>query len=80
MKFSKVIVKYKDGRTFYRFKNVLQFSKWLFYPRHPSRKSEHSNTILQLYLPASLRRRAIQAYVSFMVGTSRIAKAKRRRS
>jgi len=62
-----VVVLYKDGRVYRRFGSVQELGKWLF-ARSPGRKGY----CRRLALTQSLVNRAANAYVAYLMGTSRI--------
>jgi len=76
------VVKYKDGRMFRRFSSVLPLGEWLFSKRGTrGRVQGWSAADLALFkrlrLSRTLVNRASNAYVSWLMGTSRIRPVRR---
>jgi len=76
-KYRLVVVRFKDGRVFRRFSSILALGVWLFSKRGQRGRvlgwSAADRALLRrLRLSRTLVRRASDAYVSWVVGTSRI--------
>jgi len=81
-KFQAVVVRFKDGRVFKRFSSVLALGLWLFSKRgfggrRLKRSAAELRALRQLRLSFTLVRRASDAYVSYVMGCSRIRPARR---
>jgi len=81
-KFRSVVVRFKDGRVFRRFSSVLALGLWLFSKRglrgRVLKWSAADRAVLRrLRLSRTLVCRASDAYVSYVMGRSRIRPARR---
>ena len=74
MKKSKVIVvRYKTGGVYRRFSSVLALGQWLFSRRgRPDFLAVDRKVLCNLDITKTLARRASNAYVAWLMGTSRI--------
>jgi len=72
-KFKSITVRYKkSGRVFRVFKNVLVLGRWMFRGRHKKCRRDYLRLVRSLHLTHTLDIRASRAYVSWLLGTSRI--------
>ena len=72
-----VEIKYKDGKPFRKFASMLDLGIWLF-AKYEGMPETDRQLLAKLSFTPTMAKRAINAYVAWLVGTGRTCPAKRK--